>query len=499
MQILSSSQIRAWDEFTIQHEPIASIDLMERAAANCFEWILEHYDGRSFSIFCAKGNNGGDGLAIARMLSSNHDVKVYILEFGHLGTEDFQTNLARLHQTGVSIKFISTNETIPEIGEDVIIDALFGSGLNRPLEGLTAELVNHINYTGCEVVSIDIPSGLSADNSSKGNVAVKADHTLSFQCYKPAFLVAENEPYTGDIHILDIGLHPAYLEGLKPDYLFLDHSVAKELYVPRKSFSHKGSYGHVLLCAGSFGKIGAAILSATSCLRAGAGLLTVHLPACGYGIMQTAVPEAMVSVDENDKTISSLPDGIDKYDCIAIGPGIGTETTTVEFIQQLTGSYRKPLVIDADGLNIIAREKSVLDHLPENSILTPHPKEFERIFGGADDFEKIHLAKTMSEKYRIVIVLKGHHTLIASPGGAYFNTTGNPGMATGGTGDVLTGIIAGLVAQKYSPEDAAKLGVYLHGLAADIAVELLSQESLIASDITVHLGNAFLQLQQTDE
>lgn len=500
MQILSADQIRAWDEYTIAHEPIASIDLMERAAATCFQWIVQHYEGRSFSIFCAKGNNGGDGLAIARMLSTNHSVTVYILEFGHLGTEDFQANLARLHQTQSAIKFIPAEENIPQIPQsDVVIDALFGSGLNRPVEGLTATLVSTLNNAGNEILAIDIPSGLSADNSSKGNTAITATHTLSFQCYKPAFLVAENESKTGRLHILDIGLHHGYLDRLQTANVFIDDSIARSIIKPRASFSHKGNFGHALIIAGSYGKIGAAILAAKACLRSGVGLLTVHAPSCGYHSLQTSVPEAMVDGDSNEKINTSISTQLRKYNALGVGPGIGMEYSTATLLQDTISSYHGPMIIDADALNILSAHQEWLKKLPALSILTPHPREFERLFGSTqNDFEKLSLARQKAKDYNVIIILKGHHSFIATPAETnFFNSTGNAGMATAGSGDVLTGIITGLVAQQYSPIDAAVLGVYLHGLAGDFAAKQLSEASLIASDIIKNLGNAFKHLLKT--
>ena len=494
MQILTSNQIRAWDEFTIQHEPIASIDLMERAAATCYQWITRNYEGKSFSIFCAKGNNGGDGLAIGRMLSANHSVTVYILEFGHMGTQDFQTNLARLHETQSVIKFIPTEETIPSITSgDILIDALFGSGLNRPIEGLTARLVDTINESGNEVVSIDVPSGLSADNSSKGNIAVRASHTLSFGCYKPAFLVAENEANLGRLHILDIGLHNEFLIHLQSSTFFVDRSIAQSIIKPRPVFSHKGIFGHGLIIAGSYGKIGAAVLAARACLRSGIGLLTMHAPGCGNHILQTAVPEAMVDTDADERINTTVTTELNKYDAIGIGPGLGTAYATGTLIRNVISTYRKPIVLDADALNILSAHQDWLQNLPPHSILTPHPKEFERLFGHSEnDFARIELAKQKAKEYKLVIVLKGHHTFIATPDEkSFFNSTGNAGMATGGTGDVLTGIVTALLAQKYSSADAAVLGVYLHGLAGDIAIKQISPPSLIASDVIDHLGHAF--------
>lgn len=498
MQILSADQVRAWDEFTIQHEPIASIDLMERAAATCFQWIVQRYEGRNFSIFCAKGNNGGDGLAIGRMLSANHSVTVYVLEFGHLGTEDFQINLARLHQTAAVIKFIPTEENIPAILQGgIIIDALFGSGLNRPINGLTAALVSAINNSGNEIISVDIPSGLSADSSSKGNIAVMASHTLGFQCYKPAFLVPENEGHIGILHILDIGLHKHYLQKIRSVYNFVDKTIAREIIKRRRKFSHKGSFGHALLIGGSYGKMGAVVLAARASLRTGVGLLTVHCPANGNYILQTAVPEAMIDTDSNEKINTTVTTELKRYDAVGIGPGLGTAYDTATLLRNVISTYTKPVVVDADALNILGAHADWIAKLHPLSILTPHPKEFERLFGATkNDFDRIHLAKEKAKEHNVIIVLKGHHTFIATPGEYhFFNSTGNAGMATGGSGDVLTGIITSFVAQKYSSENAAVVGVYLHGLAGDLAAKKVSEPALIASDIIDHLGNAFRHVE----
>jgi hydroxyethylthiazole kinase-like uncharacterized protein yjeF len=498
MKILSANEIREWDQFTIQHEPISSIDLMERAASRCADWLIQHYpDAVSFSIFCGKGNNGGDGLAIARMLMANsYPVTVFILEFGHKGTDDFQTNLARLHKLPEhDIHFIQSREQFHDFPEgQVVVDALFGSGLNRPLEGVTAELVDHINSSGREIISIDIPSGLYTDSSSKGAPAVRAKHTLSFQCYKPAFLFGENSASIGDIHILDIGLHPAYLHQLHSRFEWVDATVAHSLYKPRNRFAHKGNFGHALLVAGSYGKMGAAVLSAKACMRSGAGLLTTHIPRCGYDIMQGSVPEAMVLADFNSSFVSKLSDtDLTHYDSIGIGPGIGTASETRMMIREIFDHYRNPVVIDADALNILAAQKDILRMVPAGSILTPHPKEFERLFGeSTNDFERAWLAMEKAKDFNCIIILKGHHSLIATPDQVgFFNSTGNAGMATGGSGDVLTGILTGLLARGYSSVEAAILGTYLHGLAGDLARVSQSEESLIAGDIIENLGAAF--------
>lgn len=498
MKIFNTEQIRKWDEFTILHEPISSVDLMERAAKACFEWLLNNnYKDRSFTIYCSKGNNGGDGLALARMLSNTgHNVAVFILEFGYIGTSDFQTNLARLHETSANIIFISSKENIHNVREgDVVIDAILGSGLNRALDGLTATVVEHINQSLNEIISIDIPTGLFVEKSSEGNVVVRAAHTLSFQCLKLAFLIKENQKYTGDLHILNIGLHDDYLETAEAEFTLVDKSFARQLIRPRKKFSHKGNYGHGALIVGSIGMMGAATLCAKAFMKSGAGKLTCHVPAAGNIIMQIAVPEAMSKVEDGDEFINSIS-SLDKYDSAGIGPGLGLYDSHVALLQSVFKGFRKPMVIDADALNTISRSPDLLNEVPPSSILTPHTREFERLFGEQiSDFERIEVALVKAKEYNVILVLKGPYTFIATPGGmGYFNSSGNAGMATGGTGDVLTGIVTGLLAQGYPSEQAAILGVYLHGLAGDLAAKDLSEEALVAGEVIDYLGKSFLLL-----
>lgn len=500
MYIYSATDIRAWDQYTILHEPIASIDLMERASLACVEWLQQyHHNGGGFAVFCGKGNNGGDGLAIARLLAeSDHTVNVYILEFGHKGTDDFQTNLGRLHESKATIRFIPSEEHIPVLTPgDLIIDALLGSGLNRPLEGLTAKVVQHINQSGNEVIAIDIPSGLMVDTSSVGNTVITATHTLSFQCYKPAFLVAENAEYIGDLHILDIGLHPGYPVEHPAANRWIDQSLVQSILRPRKQFAHKGNYGHAAIIAGSQGMMGAATLSAKACLRSGVGKLTAHIPSIGYTIMQIAVPEAMTYTA--GKEYVELAVDLGQYNAIGAGPGLGRHDSHKILLESIFSQAKQGLVLDADALNVLAQHQQLLEQLPPNTILTPHPKEFERLFGKTtNDFERIQRALKKAAQFKIIIVLKGRFSLVATPDGmAYFNSTGNPGMATGGTGDVLTGIITGLLAQGYTAAEAAITGVYLHGLAGDIAASYTSQESLIASDIVEYLADAFHQVSRS--
>ncbi|WP_121355372.1 NAD(P)H-hydrate dehydratase [Flavisolibacter nicotianae] len=501
MQILSAEQIRAWDQYTIQHEPVASIDLMERAARKCVDWLKDmSWKGRNFRIFCGKGNNGGDGLAIGRMLlSAGYTVSFYILEFGKLGSEDFQTNLQRLHDIpATDLHFLQSASHFPILQkEDIVVDALFGAGLNKPLSGLSADLVGYLNHVHATVVSIDLPSGLFMDQSSLGNTVIQADYTLTFQCYKTGLLLQENAPFIGEIQVLDIGLHPDYLQQTHSQTELLDEVMIRKIFRPRKRFAHKGSFGHALLVGGSYGKMGALVLATKACLGTGAGLTTAFLPKCGYGIMQTALPEAMTLIDESEDKLTTLPDDIDRFSAIGIGPGMGTAPETASLLSFVLRRYSKPLVIDADGLNCLSQHKGWLTSIPHSSILTPHPKEFDRLFGDhPNDFERMATARQKATELNLIVVLKGHHTLIACPDGqAFFNSTGNAGMAKGGSGDVLTGIISSLLAQGYSPIDAAKLGVYIHGWAGDVAAKRFSKEAMLPSHLVDGLSHVFLLLQ----
>jgi len=498
VHILNAQQIKEWDKFTINNEPISSIDLMERAAFACVKWIDEQkWNDHNFRIFCGRGNNGGDGLAIARLLAEkNYKVSVHILESGKNGTEEFEINLTRIKAfSNVTLSEIQTKENLPLINTgEILIDALFGTGLQRPLENLAAFLAEYINHSKAIVVSIDLPSGLFPDKSSVSNKIVEADHTLTFQCYKLALLMQENATYIGEVHVLDIGLHPDYIIGTDITRILLSTRYVKQLFKPRNKFDHKGHYGHAMILAGSYGKIGAAVLAAKACLHCGIGLLTCYIPSCGYTIMQTSVPEAMVITDENEFALTQLPAGIEKYDVVGFGPGIGTAPATQHLVSFIIRRYRKPLVIDADGINCLAEEPSLLEQLPSHSILTPHPKEFDRLFGKHEnDFSRMETAEKKAIQLQLIIILKSHHTLIATPGGkSFFNSTGNAGMAKGGSGDVLTGMTTAFLA-RYSPENAAILATFIHGVAGDHA-SILSQEAMTASDIISFLPAAFFDI-----
>jgi ADP-dependent NAD(P)H-hydrate dehydratase / NAD(P)H-hydrate epimerase len=501
MKICTAAEVREWDRYTILHEPIASIDLMERAAIKCADWLLVNNSGcNAYCVLCGNGNNGGDGLAIGRLLAkAGMSIRVFICHPTAKNSNDFDTNLARLVQeTSLKIHLVKEQKDLPVWDKnETIIEAVFGIGLSRPPLGIAEMIISHINQSGCPVIAIDIPGGMCADVSSKGNAIVRAAHTLSFQCFKPAFLMPGNAAFTGQQHILDIGLHQAYYHSMEVKYLLVTPVMIHSIYKKREPFAHKGNFGHALLVAGSDGKMGATVLSAKACLRSGVGLLTCHVPQCGFDIVQVSVPEAMVNTDENSSTPAKINLDFSVFSSLGAGPGIGTGNKTIQLLKDIFGRYKKPMVLDADALNCMAADASLLHALPAGSILTPHLKEFERLFGkSANDFDRTEKALQYAKHYNVVIVLKGHRSFIATPGGyGYFNSTGNAGMATAGSGDVLTGIITGLLAQGYSQEQAAVLGVYLHGLAGDIAAELFSQEAMIAGDIVASLGEAFKRLR----
>ncbi len=503
-KIFSSEQVKGIDQYTIFNEPIASIDLMERAAGTVFQWILNHYENtKKVNVFVGPGNNGGDGLALSRMLAGEkYSVSVYWVKFTENCSKNWGVNFQRLKDQGIAdIGILTRTDNKPQISaDDLVIDAIFGSGLSRPLEGFPAEIVDHINASGANVISIDMPSGLFGEDNSGNNPnhIIKANYTLSFQFPKLSFFFADNEEFVGEWSVLPIGLHPEIINSTDTGYNFLTGSFVKSKLKIRSKFSHKGTFGHALLISGIYGRMGAAVLASRACLRTGTGLITAHVPRKGYDILQNSVPEAMISLDESDNIFTGIPD-IDQYSAVGIGPAIGLKDSTQKAFRELLKTINVPLVIDADGINILGENKEWLKQLPKNTILTPHPKEFERIAGKTSDgYNQIQKLVELSVKYQIFIVLKGAHTAIVSPDGlCYFNTTGNPGMATAGSGDVLTGIILSLLGQGYNPGDAAVTGVYLHGLAGDSAAVETGEESLIANDIIDYLGTAFNELKNS--
>ncbi len=502
MKILNPQQISALDKYTIEHEPITSIDLMQRAANYCGDWILKNISNTSFYIFAGTGNNGGDGLALTRIFNLfPFKKKAFLVKISDNLSIDAKINQLRLQETDASL--LTIIESIEEIDfsqiepDAVIIDSIFGSGLNRPTEGLAKQLIDKINQLPNKIISIDIPSGLFAeyDNnySNKGQSIIKADITLTFQTPKLSFLLPENDDFIGEWHVLDIELHPEYIKKQKSEYILIESEQIKSIRKKRAKNSHKGNFGHALLIAGSYGKMGAAVLASSACLKAGVGLLTAHIPHWGYNIIQTTVPEAMTSIDRSEMFFTEFPD-LNGYNAIGIGPGLGKKKNSVlAFEDMLNTIENQAFVIDADGLNIISENKHLFKKLPKDCILTPHPKEFERLVGTwNNDMHKLELLKKFCEEYELITVLKGAHSIIClSDATCYFNCTGNPGMATAGSGDVLTGIILALLAQGYTASDAAIFGVYIHGKAGDLVLEHESEESLTASDIISSLGAAF--------
>lgn len=500
MKLLSANQIRAWDQFTIQSEQISSIDLMERASRSFVDWYLSIYKDTNIPvhIFCGNGNNGGDGLAIARLLTDKlYKVKVHIVNFVAVNTLDFNKNLDRLKDYS-HVKITCQEDILPAIhSSSIIIDALLGTGTNKPVTGKLEHIIQYINSLPNKTISIDVPSGLPADGMAIGTT-VMPDVIFTFQIPKKSFFLEVNEAYCKSWVLGDIHLHPDYLTKDLSDVDLSDVDLVSEMYKKRKKYQHKGDFGHAMIIAGSKGKMGAAILATMACLRSGAGLVTACLPEIGRDVMQTSFPEAMINIIGKEHLIT-MPADVGNF-TIGIGPGLGLNEETIQAFKLILLSVKKPLVFDADAINILAMEPELLEFLPVNSILTPHPKEFSRLFGTTEsEMERLSLAKNMAVRYQIIIVLKGAHTRIFTPSGHEFiNNTGNPGMATAGSGDVLTGIITGLVAQNYIPENAAVLGVFIHGLAGDMALKYESVESLIASDIINNLGKAFKTLIPDD-
>lgn len=492
MKIFSAAQIKQADAATIQNEGIASADLMERAAHEAFLWIAQKFPDKAtpFHIYCGQGNNGGDGLVIARKLHLDGytNIKVEIVTETGNPTEDFTINKERLEKEGVSPVKINGSS----IGGLVVIDAIFGIGMNRELSPEVRQTIRTINAKEAIVISIDVPSGMFMDR--KTEFAVKADIVLTFQSPKLAFFLSGNKDFMNDFVVLDIKLDSAFLDATLVNHHYIDTEKIQSYYKPMLPHAHKGTQGHALIIGGSCGKIGAVCLSAKAALKSGCGLITAHIPKCGYEIMQSSFPEAMV--------ITSGQEHIDTIDfefepkAIGIGPGLGQHPYTQKEVGEFFSKNKIPLVVDADALNILSQNKEWLKLLPENTILTPHPKELERLMGSwEDDFDKLEKLTAFSKEHDVIIVAKDANTMVVHNDKVYVNSTGNAGLATGGSGDVLTGIITGLLAQSYTPLSAAIFGVYLHGLSADIGVKHTSMQSFIASDILKYMGKAYLKIE----
>ncbi len=504
MKIFTSAQIHELDKYTIENEPISSLDLMERAAKALAQAVMKLYTTSTpVVVFAGPGNNGGDALALSRLLAEKgYEISVYLFNISGKLSPDCAANKTRLQENKYIKNFIEVVEEFdpPRLEQDMlVIDGLFGSGLNKALAGGFASLVKYINSSPAQIVSIDVPSGLMTEDNGfnvRANI-IRATTTLTLQQPKLAFFFPENQSFIGQLRVLDIRLSQDGINKINTPYNVVEEEQVRKLLLERSPFAHKGQMGNALLIAGSYGMAGAAVLAARACMRSGVGKVTVNTPKRNIPILQTAVPEAVVQIGSEETIFAEAIDTED-FNALGIGPGLGqSEQTAVALIAQLRRA-QCPAVADADALNILGNHRAWMQQLPQGIILTPHPKEFDRLEGHcADSYERLTKARNLAIRIKGYIILKGHYTAICQPdGNILFNPTGNAGMATAGSGDVLTGILTGLLARGYKPQDACVLGVYLHGLAGDLAVQELGEESLLASDIIRYLPQAFKRLKE---
>ncbi|WP_228851389.1 NAD(P)H-hydrate dehydratase [Aegicerativicinus sediminis] len=505
MKIFSKEQIYEGDKLTAERQNISSTDLMERAGKQIFQWLDIRMQGAQvpIHIFCGIGNNGGDGLVLGRhLITHGYNVIVYIVNYSDKRSKDFLINYERIKSVSKSWPIVIEKEDqFPQIGnDDIIVDAVFGIGLNRPATNWVQHLFQHFRSSGAFTLSVDIPSGMYTDKvPDRPGGVVWANHTLSFQSPKLVFFLPDTQQYTRNWEVLDIGIDQKFLIESQPEAELIGKVEVLSFYKPRDKFSFKNNFGHCIIIGGSYGKIGAVLLSSRAVMASGAGLVSAYVPKCGYIPIQSSFPEAMVVTDSSDTEITSIKLPF-KPDAIGIGPGLGTSGKTIASLKSFLSEAKIPLVIDADMINILAENEDLLKLVPENSIFTPHPGELKRLIGEwKDDFEKIEKSKAFSRKTNAIILIKGAHTMIVKGESLFINSTGNQGMATAGAGDVLTGIITGLIGQKYDPLQAALFGVYLHGKAADIVVEKTGYQSLIASDIIRGIPKAYLDLFQSPQ
>lgn len=504
MKIFTATQIHELDKYTIENEPISSIDLMERAASTLTRAITNVWSANTpFVVFAGPGNNGGDALAVARMMAEQgYQMMVYLFNISGSLSPDCAANKHRIQESKRIRQFVEVIEEFDpprlEAGM-VVIDGLFGSGLNKPLAGGFASLVKYINASSAQVVSIDVPSGLMTEDNTynvRANI-IRATTTLTLQQPKLSFLFPENQVFIGQLRVLDIRISQEGIDKTEAPYTIIEENMVRSRLLGRSPFAHKGQMGNALVIAGSYCMAGAAVLTARACLRVGAGKVTVNTPKRNIPVLQTAVPETIVQCGTEETIFAEAVD-TDDFNAMGIGPGLGqSEQTAIALIAQLRRA-QCPVVADADAINILANHRSWLQQLPKGIILTPHPKEFDRLEGHcADSYERLTKASNLAKRLQGYVILKGHYTAICMPDGhILFNPTGNAGMATAGSGDVLTGIITGLLSRGYKPEDACIVGVYLHGLAGDLAANDLGEESLLASDIIRYLPRGFKRLKE---
>lgn len=503
MKIFTSAQIQELDKYTIDHEPVKSIDLMERAAKALTTAIMQEWTERTpVVVFAGPGNNGGDALAVARMLAAEKfSVSVYLFNIHNKLSENCEINKQRLID-GKKARFteINLNFDPPALkAGTLVVDGLFGTGLDKPLMGGFASLVKYINQSSARVVSLDVPSGLMCEDNSyniRTNI-IHADLTLTLQQKKLAMLMPDMQAFLGQVKVLDIRLSPDYIRNTEAPYRILEEAELRPRMRLRDDFAHKGTMGHALIIAGSYGMAGASVLATKACLRAGTGKVTVHTPKRNYNIMQISVPEAVLQMDHEETYFSESVES-DEFDSLGIGSGLGhNESSAIALIGQIKRTSC-PIVVDADALNILGNHQAWIQQLPQGIILTPHPAEFDRLAGTASNssYERLMRARELAEHLSGYILLKGHYTALCLPDGhIVFNPTGNSGMATAGSGDVLTGILTGLLARGYKQADACMLGMYLHGLAGDLAVRETGKECLLASDIIRFMPQAFQRLE----
>lgn len=503
--VLSPQMIREADAYTIANEPIAAVALMERAAAACAGQLEAAIRSgrfgsvRSILVVSGMGNNGGDGLAMAVLLKqAGYAVAVALIIHAKQQSPENAVQQQRAVDAGVDVQECASANDLDRIGADLVIDALFGTGLRAALEGVAREAVVWMNSSGRPIVAIDMPSGLLAE-SNAGNDhegIVRAALTLTIEVPKLSLLLPENAGFVGAWQLVPIGLHADFVRNCSTTYQLVEAHDVRALIKPRPRFAHKGSFGHALLIGGSLGRMGAMVLATKAALRSGAGLVTAVVPDEGLSALQIAAPEAMCHPGCGKEVLERLP-SLDAYSSVAIGPGLSLQLTAGHVLEELLEQVNVPLVLDADALNIIAKQPALLHALPKNTVLTPHPKEFERLAGRAfaTGYDRLQAARQAASDWNCHIILKGAYTAVCAPDGMVrFNPTGNSGMAKGGSGDALTGLLAGILAQGYSIGDACGLGAYLHGLAGDIAADQLGQHGMTAMDLVQDIPAAWRAL-----
>lgn len=504
MKIFTNSEIRQIDQYTIEHEDVKPIELVDRVARAVTDEITARWrQSKPVVIFAGPGNNGADALAAGAMLSeSGYKVHAYLFNIGgnKLSAECTACRDRYVQCPGAGITEVIDTFMMPDLQRNLlIIDGLFGSGLRDPLKGGFSYLVQRINEAKATVVSIDIPSGLAGDWNPAlvSRDVIHATLTLAVQHPRLAFFIADNAELVGEWKVLDIGLSQKAASEIKAKFYLVEEGDVYRALKRRPLFSSKADFGSALIYAGSYGMMGAAVMAARGALRSGAGKVTVEAPQCGYPIIQTAVPEALYSPNQGERYIDRMRPA-HQYNAIAVGPGIGTDETTLRALEELLLSSKSPIILDADALNCIAMKPAMLNSLPMLSIITPHAGEFDRLFGHHTSTEsRLRKACEVARHYHILIVLKGHYTSIIRPDGKiYFNSSGCPAMATPGSGDVLTGMLTGFMAQGYNPEIATLLAVFLHGLAGEIAAEDHGDYGVIASDIADNIGCAIKAIME---